>query len=104
MVMPIWDHNPFKGPKPPYVMWSLIVVNFAVFFLQVGAGPQEMAHTDRLAGLIPAAFTSGTGAAGVPAALTLITYQFLHANFMHVFGNMIFLFVLATTSRNCSAI
>ena len=93
MVMPIWDHNPFKWPKPPYVMWSLIVVNFAVFFLQVGAGPQEMAQTDRLAGLIPAAFTSGTGAAGVPAALTLITYQFLHANFMHVFGNMIFLFV-----------
>ena len=93
MVMPIWDHNPFKWPKPPYVMWSLIVVNFAVFFLQVGTGPQEMAQTDRLAGLIPAAFTSGTGAAGVPAALTLITYQFLHANFMHVFGNMIFLFV-----------
>ena len=29
----------------------------------------------------------------MPAALTLITYQFLHANFMHVFGNMIFLFV-----------
>jgi len=93
MVMPIWDHNPFKWPKPPYVMWSLIVINFAVFFLQVGAGPQEMEQTDRLAGLIPAAFTNGTGAAGVPATLTLITYQFLHANFMHVFGNMIFLFV-----------
>jgi membrane associated rhomboid family serine protease len=25
--------------------------------------------------------------------LTLITYQFLHANFWHVFGNMVFLFV-----------
>jgi membrane associated rhomboid family serine protease len=93
MVMPIWDHNPFKWPEPPYVMWSLIVINFAVFFLQAGAGPQEMLHSDRLAGLIPAAFTNGTGAGGLPVPLTLISYQFLHANFMHVFGNMIFLFV-----------
>ena len=29
----------------------------------------------------------------LPAPLTLITYQFLHANFWHVFGNMVFLFV-----------
>lgn len=93
MVMPVWDHNPFKWPKPPYVMWSLIVLNFAVFFLQAGADPQEMEQVDRLAGLIPAAFTSGSGAGGLPAPVTLITYQFLHANFMHVFGNMIFLFV-----------
>lgn len=91
--MPIWDHNPFKWPKPPYVTWSLLVINFAVFFLQAGAGPAEMEQADRLAGLIPAAFTAGTGAGGLPAPVTLITYQFLHANFMHVFGNMIFLFV-----------
>jgi len=93
MVMPIWDHNPFKWPSPPYVMWSLIAINFIVFFVQAGAGPQEMEHADRLAGLIPAAFTNGTGSGGLPATVTLITYQFLHANFMHVFGNMIFLFV-----------
>jgi membrane associated rhomboid family serine protease len=93
MVMPIWDHNPFKWPSPPYVMWSLIVINFVVFFLQAGAGPQEMEHADRLAGLIPAAFTSATIPGALPAPVTLVTYQFLHANFMHVFGNMIFLFV-----------
>jgi rhomboid family protein len=93
MVMPIWDHNPFKWPSPPYVMWSLIVINFVVFFLQVGGGPQEMEQADRLAGLIPAAFTWAPVGGGLPAPVTLITYQFLHANFMHVFGNMIFLFV-----------
>lgn len=94
MVMPIWDHNPFKWPSPPYVMWSLIVINFAIFFLQVGGGdPQQVEHVDRLAGLIPAAFTWAPAGGGLPAPVTLITYQFLHANFMHVFGNMIFLFV-----------
>lgn len=93
MVMPIWDHSPFKWPSPPYVMWTLIVVNFAVFFLQSGGGPAEMDHADQIAGLIPAAFHSVTIEGAFPAPLTLITYQFLHANFWHVFGNMIFLFV-----------
>src|SRR5580704_9350007 len=93
MVMPIWDHNPFKWPTPPYVMWSLIAVNFIVFFLQAGTTPEQVELTDQAAGLVPAAFTSMKIVGGLPAPLTLITYQFLHANFMHVFGNMIFLFV-----------
>ena len=89
--MPLWDHNPLKWPKPPYVMWSLVVINFGVFFYQVAAGTIDQA--DRFAGLIPVALTSG----GLPGMLwppvTLITSMFLHANFMHVFGNMLFLFV-----------
>ena len=47
----------------------------------------------RTAGLIPAALFGGGSASPIPAPLTLITSTFLHANFMHVFGNMIFLFV-----------
>jgi len=93
MVMPIWDHSPFKWPRPPYVMWSLIVINFAVYFLQAGAGPEQMEHADQIAGLIPAAFTGVKIVGGLPAPLTLVSYQFLHGSFMHVFGNMIFLFV-----------
>lgn len=93
MVMPIWDHSPFKWPTPPYVMWLLIAVNFAVFFLQADTGSAEMNHADQIAGLIPASFTSVKIVGALPAPLTLITYQFLHADFWHVFGNMIFLFV-----------
>ena len=95
MVMPIWDHNPFKWPRPPYVMWALIVANFVVFFVQVAAGPAGLERVDRMAALIPALFSGEAVAAGgaLPPPLTLITYQFLHANFWHVFGNMVFLFV-----------
>ena len=39
MVMPLWDHIPFKWPQPPYVMWLLIVVNFGVFFWTPGSRP-----------------------------------------------------------------
>jgi membrane associated rhomboid family serine protease len=93
MVMPIWDHSPFKWPTPPYVMWALIGVNFAVFFIEAGFWPDQMDQLDRLAGLVPAALTGSAPAAGLPAPLTLITCTFVHGNFMHVFGNMIFLFV-----------
>jgi membrane associated rhomboid family serine protease len=87
---PIWDHNPLRWPKPPYVMWALVIINFAVFFYQAGSGQLDQA--DHVAGLIPAAFSGGVPGA-LPAPITLITSMFLHANFMHVFGNMLYLFV-----------
>ena len=92
MVMPVWDHCPFRWPTPPYVMWLLIAVNFIVFFVQVGAGPQQMHEVDHLAAVNPLALT-GHSVGGLWPPLTLITYQFLHMDFWHVFGNMIFLFV-----------
>ncbi len=90
---PIWDHSPFRWPTPPYVMWLLVVVNFAVFFYQAGGEPGQLDEINRVAGLIPAAFYRGEAVGGLWAPLTLVTYQFLHGNFMHVFGNMLFLFV-----------
>jgi membrane associated rhomboid family serine protease len=74
------------------VMWGLLVVNFAIFFFQAIVAPDSAAAIDHLAGLVPAAF-GGAVQFTLPAPLTLVTYMFLHANFMHVFGNMIFLFV-----------
>ena len=93
MVMPLWDHSSFRWPKPPYVMWALVIINFAVFFVEAGFWPDQMDQLDQLAGLVPAALTGSAPAAGLPAPLTLITCLFVHGNFMHVFGNMIFLFV-----------
>jgi membrane associated rhomboid family serine protease len=93
MVMPLWDHSPFKWPKPPYVMWSLIVVNFAVFFAQSLIWPDQMDHVAQVAGLLPVALTGNAVPGALPAPVTLITCLFLHGSFMHVFGNMIFLFV-----------
>jgi membrane associated rhomboid family serine protease len=92
MVIPIYDHSPFKWPTPPYVMWGLLVANFAIFFFQAIIAPDSVAAIDHLAGLVPAAF-GGAVQFTLPAPLTLVTYMFLHGSFMHVFGNMIFLFV-----------
>ena len=94
MVMPVWDHNPFKWPTPPYVTWALIVVNFVVFFAINVLAPDQVQQVERAAGLIPVALTGGAVIPGaLPAPLTLITCLFLHGSAMHIFGNMIFLFV-----------
>jgi membrane associated rhomboid family serine protease len=94
MVLPLYDHSPFKWPTPPYVTWLLIAINAGIFLLQAGAEPDDAAAIDHMAGLIPAAFsTPGFSGTALPAPLTLITYTFLHANFMHIFGNMLFLWV-----------
>ena len=73
-------------------MWFLIAVNFIVFFVQVSGGPQQMNLVDHVAGVIPVALT-GQPVGGLWPPLTLITYQFLHVDFWHVFGNMIRMFV-----------
>jgi membrane associated rhomboid family serine protease len=57
-----------------------------------------MYQVEHVAGVTPAAFT-GHSVGGLWLPLTLITNQFLHTNFWHVFLNMIFLLCLATTSR-----
>ena len=95
MVMPLYDHSPFRWPTPPYVMWSLIVINVIVFFVQ-----SRSARNRRRIRSITRRVSSrrrsrpANGVRGpIPAPLTLITAMFVHANFMHVFGNMIFLFV-----------
>jgi membrane associated rhomboid family serine protease len=94
MVLPLYDHNPFKWPTPPYVTWLLIAINVMAYLLLSGGGPDQADRFDHVAGLMPAALgAGGIYATGLPAPLTLVTYTFLHANFMHIFGNMIFLWV-----------
>jgi membrane associated rhomboid family serine protease len=94
MVMPLYDHSPFKWPSPPYVTWGLIGLNVIIFLFEAMSGADQSDAVDRFAAVVPAAFTAeGVSGTGLPAPLTLVTYTFLHANFWHIFGNMIFLWV-----------
>jgi membrane associated rhomboid family serine protease len=94
MVVPLYDHSPFKWPTPPYVTWSLIAINIAVFLLQSATTAEQTEAIDRFASVIPAVFAGDlVNDAALPSVVTLFTYTFLHANFLHVFGNMIFLWV-----------
>ncbi len=98
MFIPLHDHNPIKHLKAQYVTWSLIAVNVAVFVVIQGAGETEAAQTAALIyGMIPALVTDVAqlppGLAVVPDEATLVTYAFLHGGWMHLGGNMLFLWV-----------
>jgi membrane associated rhomboid family serine protease len=95
--IPIYDGTPLRNIRRPWVAWGLIVVNVVVFFLveSGGFGSANEASVYTF-GLIPAVVSGAElSPSFVPTPLTLITYSFLHGDFWHLLGNMVFLWVLA---------
>ena len=94
MVMPLYDENPFQRTTPPYVTLCLIGANLVVFLIE--SGMTHIGYKAMLAtwGATPAAIVRDAGySPAVSPYLTLVTSQFLHADFLHFLGNMFFLFV-----------
>jgi membrane associated rhomboid family serine protease len=89
-VIPIRDTVPRK--TVPLVTWALIAVNVAVFVWELSLGPALGGEVARFS-FQPARFFGADPAhlAAVPRLLPLITSQFLHAGWLHLAGNMIFL-------------
>ncbi len=100
MFVPIADSNPLEHVRRPYVTFALILLNVFVFaVLQQGMGG-EVSEAGVLAyGAIPAVVTGTAvlppGYERIPAAFTLVTYMFLHGGWLHLIGNMAFLWVFA---------
>jgi membrane associated rhomboid family serine protease len=90
MVMPLWDDNPFSFPRFPFVTWGLVIANVTVFVFQAASSPEAQLALTSLA-LVPEAISAGVPPNSHSPYVTLVTYMFLHANFMHLLGNMIFL-------------
>jgi len=96
-VFPIDDNNPTR--LTPYVTYALIAVNIVVFIHQVMLAPQQLEQFFQLYAVIPRELTASfTGIPisvpqSIPEPLTLITSQFLHGGFLHIAGNMLFLWI-----------
>jgi membrane associated rhomboid family serine protease len=94
MVIPVFDHNPFKLPVPPLVTWGIIAVNFVAFLIQQGAGDANNEIIIKTFGAIPSQIDYLAPRIGYfPADLTLVTSLFLHEGWEHIIGNMLYLFV-----------
>lgn len=86
-MFPIRDHNP--SGRRPYVTLSLIAINIIVFALYFPIMNNDAALAtfwDNWA-MIPAEITAGDD------YHTAITSMFLHGGFMHIAGNMLFLWI-----------
>ena len=98
MFIPLRDDNSLKSIPFQYVTVAIIVINVVVFVLEIGAlsqgeiaslalTPKTLLASGALSGPSPGDplfFMRGT---------SLFTYMFLHADIVHLVGNMLFLWV-----------
>ena len=99
MFIPLHDKNDLDHIDVQYVTVGLIGVNIVMWLLTALSGAEGSFTNAAVLGLgfIPAvAYGSAELApefAVVPEAATYVTYSFLHADFWHLAGNMIFVWV-----------
>jgi membrane associated rhomboid family serine protease len=93
-MIPLRDDNP--ATLRPVITVVLIALCTLVFFWQLSLGARAEAMIQAL-GVMPAALFGSQslppGFAPVPAALTIITSMFLHGGWMHLIGNMLYLWI-----------
>jgi membrane associated rhomboid family serine protease len=83
-MLPIRDYNPPR--RRALLTWGLILINFGVYFYLAQNPVMDENAIARYA-VTPADITAGRHLG------TLITSMFLHANLLHVAGNMLFLWI-----------
>jgi membrane associated rhomboid family serine protease len=93
--LPLYDDNP--RTSVPVVTSALIAACVVVFLWQQSLGPRGEAAADLAYGMVPAVLF---GAAElprrlqhVPPILTLVTSMFLHGGWLHLIGNMLYLWI-----------
>lgn len=79
----------------PIVNLTIIVLNLIVYFLEVSVEPYQLNQIYYTFGLTPAEVlnTIFTGASLTPVLVNFITAMFIHGGWVHVIGNMLFLWV-----------
>jgi len=93
-MIPLKDLNPRRSF--PYMTLFLIAVNIAVFAHQLTLSPSAGEAFIRTYGLVPAKVELALGGhrySLVQALLPFFTCMFLHGGFLHIIGNMWFLWI-----------
>jgi membrane associated rhomboid family serine protease len=94
-VVPLNDDNPTR--ITPYVTYGLIILNVLVFLYEVSLPPNGLEAFFNTAAIVPveltASFQGQVIPSGLPEWATLITSQFLHGGWLHLGGNMLYLWI-----------
>jgi len=88
MLFPIGDDQ-VKGGHFPLFSYGFIVLNVAIFLFQITLPPAQLNAFIFDYGSIPVETVEGEN------LFTLVTSMFLHGGWMHLIGNMLFLWVFA---------
>ncbi len=93
MFIPLHDDNPLRHLPRPYVNYALIAFTVACFFLTGGFDDDAINMAAVGFGFIPSVASESVAVQSVPGPFTYVTYAFLHAGWLHLLGNMAFLWV-----------
>ena len=88
MFFPIGDDQ-VKGGYFPFFSYTFIVINVLVFFYQASLSVPGFEQFVYTYGSIPRETLAGED------TFTLLTSMFLHGSWMHLLGNMLFLWIFA---------
>ena len=96
-MIPLKDDNPTT--TTPFVTYAIIAVCVFVFILEIGSNSYNSGKLFYSYGLVPAVLTGKaelpSHLAALPAELTLLTSMFMHGGFMHLIGNMLYMWIFA---------
>ena len=87
-MLPLADHNPRR--TFPFINLLLILINVATFVWELSLGSSIQPVLQNLA-FVPAQFWSA--APLVPSIVAMFVSMFLHGGWLHLLGNMLFLWV-----------
>ncbi len=94
-MIPISDDNP--ADLTPFVTWAFIAACIGVYLWQLSLGRHSEEAFVYAYSLVPAQLFGGhpfAGSEGAPApALTIFTSMFMHGSWLHLGGNMLFLWI-----------
>ena len=96
-MIPLKDDNPTSGK--PIVTYFLIGLCVLVFLIQLGSETYSTGQLFYSYGLIPSVLMGHNQLPEdiyvVPAYLTILTSMFMHGGFMHIIGNMLYMWIFA---------
>lgn len=102
-MFPIHDDNPIR--IIPFVTYALLGICVAVFVFQITRDPQAQQSFIYALGVIPAVIFGENSLppelVWVPAYATVFTSMFLHGGWMHLIGNMLYLWVFGNNIEAC---
>jgi membrane associated rhomboid family serine protease len=94
-VVPLKDDNPVR--ITPYVTYGLIALNIVIFVYEVTLPEAQLNQFFQTWAIVPRQLTEsfevGFSPLSLPEWFTLISSQFLHGGFLHVAGNMLYLWI-----------
>jgi len=95
MVLPLGDDN-IRGGPPAVITFGLVVLNVAAFLFEASQPPQALQSFVEAWGVVPREYAAARDLPpGIPLPFwtTLVTSMFLHGGWLHLGGNMLYLWI-----------